>query len=147
MRIVYGIAADGTNFLFHHLNEKPQLQTKFVEGSDRLIICKYIDIILESAIRATPHTSPVQKFPRSVAQFYESIEVPLGNRRVETARSIIVQTEKEMESVIRPDASGPAQLVYVGPTDADVTEKDQEEEGEAEVEGGAYEDDVVGAKP
>lgn len=114
LSIVYGIATDGVNFCFHRLDEGRRLKTKFVTGVDKQLIYRYIDIILESAIRATPHTSPSVFFPANHAEFERLIERPLWAHPVPQARSMIVETESRMEYVVRPDAEGHAHLVYVG---------------------------------
>lgn len=115
--IVYGIATDGVNFCFHRLDQDRRLQIKFVMGVDKQLIYRYIDIILESAIRATPHTSPAVLFPANTAEFERLVERPLWAHPVPLARSMIVETESRMEYVIRPDAEGHAHLVYVGEDD------------------------------
>lgn len=86
------------------------LQTKFVEGSERALIYKYIDIILQSALCSTPHTTPSDKFARDHRQFHTVVELPLWENRVEEARKIVAQTDEDMEWVISVAEKGKARL-------------------------------------
>lgn len=116
---MYGIATDGVNFCFHRLDHDRRLKTKFVLGVDKQVIYRYIDIILESAIRATPHTSPAVRFPATPTEFETNVERRLWEYPVPQARSMIIETESKMDYVIRPDADGHAHLVFVGEDQGD----------------------------
>ncbi|KAL0633273.1 hypothetical protein Q9L58_007826 [Maublancomyces gigas] len=122
--IVYGIATDGVNFCFHRLDHARCLRTKFVVGVDKQLIHRYIDIILESALRDAPHTSPAGRFPGTSAAFETTVERPLWDNPVVEGRSMIVETESQMDYVIRPDADGDAHLVYVGEEQGDDADHD-----------------------
>lgn len=121
---MYGIATDGVNVCFHRLDHARRLRTKFVLGVDKQLIYRYIDIILESALRATPHTSPAGRFPGTSAAFETMVERPLWDNPVVEGRSMIIETESRMDYVIRPDADGHARLVYVGEEQGDDADDD-----------------------
>lgn len=110
---MYGIATDGVNFCFHRLDHARCLKTKFVLGVDKQLIYRYIDTILESALRGR---LPAARFPGTPTASETMLERPLP---VPGARSMIIETESRMDYVIRPDAEGHAHLVYVGEEQGD----------------------------
>lgn len=148
VQFVYGIATDGVNFIFHRLDNDLRLQCATVLGSDKALIYRYIDIILESAIHSTPNTSPHGKFPASADIFHRQVELPLWTHPIPYAKAIV--EAQDFDFVIVSDENGEPCLRRVGGrsdsacvrggdygTDLSVigeTSGDQEEEDEAEEE-------------
>lgn len=86
---VFGIATDGMNYIFHRLDANLNLRTATVTAAHKAHICRYIDVILESAVRSSPHTSPSVKFPGSAAQYESGVEKHLWTNSIPMARMIV----------------------------------------------------------
>ncbi|KAL0632787.1 hypothetical protein Q9L58_008337 [Maublancomyces gigas] len=86
---VFGIATDGMNYIFHRLDSNLNLRTATVTAAHKAHICRYIDVIMESAVRASPHTSPSTRFPGSAAQYENGVEKHLWTNPIQMARMIV----------------------------------------------------------
>lgn len=86
---VFGIATDGMNYIFHRLDANLNLRTATVTAAHKAHICKYIDVILESAVRSSPHTSPSVKFPGSAAPDESGVEKHPWTNSIPMARMIV----------------------------------------------------------
>lgn len=71
---VFGIATDGMNYTFHRRDPQLHLRTGTITAAHNAHICREIDVILESAVRSCPHTSPSARFPCNAKRYESGVE-------------------------------------------------------------------------